>query len=281
MKCAWRQFLTLLPLWMRDQVDRHGKDTLQELRLRRNGPLELVRSNGIIYLDRAVSGADINYCINAASAYSPWAASSVAHGYITAPGGHRIGISGEAVVADGKITGIRTVTSLCIRVAREFKGIADFTKNISGSILIIGSPGSGKTTLLRDMIRVHSDNGQAVSVVDERQEIFPLDSDGITFTPGSRTDVTSGCPKFAGIEMALRCMRPDVIAVDEITAEHDCKALAHAGWCGVRLFATAHAGNRDELYMRPVYRPIIENGLFDTLIILQKDKHWRLERMKL
>lgn len=280
MKCAWRQFLSLLPLWMRDQVDRHGKDTLQELRLRLNSPPELVCMNGIIYLDRSATGQDLHYCINAASLYSPWAAASGANGYITAAGGHRIGISGEVVVKDSKVTGIGTVTSLCMRVAREFLGIADFTKNISGSVLIIGCPGSGKTTMLRDMIRVHSDSGQAVTVVDERQEIYPLAEGSHTFYPGTRTDVISGCPKYSGIEIALRSMSPDIIAVDEITAHRDCEALIQAGWCGVRLFATAHAGDRSQLFTRPVYKPIVESGLFDMLIILQKDKQWRLERMK-
>lgn len=272
--------MSILPIWMRDQVDRHGRDMLQELRLRLNSPPELVRGNGCIYLERSVTVQDLNYCINAASSYSPWAAGSSASGYITAAGGHRIGIAGEVILSDGKVNGFRNVTSLCIRVAREYSGIAAFTKNISGSILIIGCPGSGKTTMLRDMIRVHSDNGQAVSVVDERQEIFPLTEGSYAFAPGSRTDVISGCPKSSGIEIALRSLSPDIIAVDEITAHRDCDALIRAGWCGVRLFATAHAGDRSELFLRPVYRPIAESGLFDVLIILQRDKYWRLERMK-
>lgn len=79
--------------------------------------------------------------------------------------------------------------------------------------------------------------------------------------------------------MLLRTMCPQTIAVDEITAAEDCEALLNAGWCGVELLATAHAADRDDLFHRPVYRSIIENRLFDTLVIMQPDKSWRAERM--
>ena len=42
MNCAWKELLNILPQWMRQEVDRLGKDTLQELRLRVNDPPELV-----------------------------------------------------------------------------------------------------------------------------------------------------------------------------------------------------------------------------------------------
>jgi len=93
--------------------------------------------------------------------------------------------------------------------------------------------------------------------------------------------VLSGCGKAAGVEMLLRTMNPAVIAVDEITAASDCEALLHAGWCGVQLLATAHAGSRRELFTRPVYKPLIQSGLFQNLIIIQQDKSWTLERMDL
>ena len=74
-------------------------------------------------------------------------------------------------------------------------------------------------------------------------------------------------------------MGPVCIAVDEITQEDDCTALLHAGWSGVALLATAHAKNRSDLLTRPIYRPMIEKKLFDTLIVMQPDKSWTLERM--
>ena len=89
----------------------------------------------------------------------------------------------------------------------------------------------------------------------------------------------SGCSKTQGIEMVLRTMGPATIAVDEITAESDCDALIRAGWCGVRLIATAHATDISDLHNRPVYRKLWKCGLFNCVLVLQKDKTWTLERM--
>ena len=281
MRCAWQAFVNLVPIWMRSVVDKQGKDSLLELRLRLNAPPLLMTKTNQIWLDRPVSSEDMRFSINIASKYSPWAAATTASGYITSSGGHRIGICGEAVVADGRMIGIKNVSSLCIRVARDFPGIARESLKHDGSVLVIGKPGSGKTTLLRDMIRQRSDKGQGVvAVVDEREEIFPRWNNEICFKTGRHTDVLSGCNKAQGIDAVLRNMGPETIAVDEITARADCDALIHAGWCGVKLFATAHAGCRQDLMSRPIYRPIMESGIFDTLIIMHDDKSWHSERMK-
>ena len=79
--------------------------------------------------------------------------------------------------------------------------------------------------------------------------------------------------------MLLRTLCPKCIAVDEITAVEDCEALLNAGWCGVQLLATAHASDRNDLFHRPVYRPVVANHLFDTLVVMQPDKSWHAERM--
>lgn len=79
--------------------------------------------------------------------------------------------------------------------------------------------------------------------------------------------------------MVLRTMNPDCIAVDEITASEDCRAMIHAGWCGVSLLATAHAASVEDLKNRPVYAPLAQCCLFDTAVILRRDKSWRVERM--
>ncbi len=280
MRCAWQAFLNLLPVWMRREVDKLGADTLQELRLRIGLPPELVAGKDMIRLNSTVNAEDLQFCINAASQYSPWAAKTVARGFLTAAGGHRIGICGDAVVQDGKMTGIRSATSICLRVARDFPGIARSAANIRGSILIIGAPGSGKTTLLRDLIRQKSNlNNSSISVVDERCEVFPLAAGKYCFPTGNRTDILSGSGKVQGIDAVLRSMSPGIIAVDEITASEDCEALLHAGWCGVELIATAHASSIKDLNNRTIYVPLVKSGIFDTVIILQPDKSWRAERM--
>ena len=273
MRCAWTELLDILPKWLAPEVDALGKDAMQELRLRLDAPPELVAGNSIQRLRQKVSQSDLAYCVNAASRYSPWAAATIAHGYLTASGGHRIGLCGEAVLKDGEITGIREITSLCIRVARDFPGIGGMAAGLRGSMLILGAPGWGKTTLLRDIARQISGKS-TVAVVDERGEIFPSG-----FIRGPRMDVLTGAPKAGGVEMVLRTMGPEWIAVDEITAEEDCRALLQAQGCGVRLLATAHAGSLEEFGIRPVYKALLDNHVFDYLLILRSDKSYRTERI--
>lgn len=265
---------------MRERVDKQGRQSLQELRLRVGLPPELCFHGNSQWLDRIVTQEDITFCINAASRYSPWHAATISDGYITAPGGHRLGICGQASVHDEKIRTVANPFSICLRVARDFEGIARGADTAAGSVLIIGKPGSGKTTLLRDLIRRRSDNGfGSVSVVDEKGEIFPTADGKPCFPTGKRTDILSNCKKPQAIDSVLRNMGPDTIAVDEITSKTDCDALMQAGWCGVKLIATAHAADRADLYHRGVYRPIVESRLFQSLLVLQPDQTWRIERM--
>jgi len=67
MKCDWQGYLRVVPQRIRKQVDKIGKDNLQELRLRAGRIPELVLNNGRIYLDDTVTEDDINFCINSDS----------------------------------------------------------------------------------------------------------------------------------------------------------------------------------------------------------------------
>ncbi len=279
MNCAWQALLNLLPPPMRQDVDRLGRDKLQELRLRRDCSAELICIGGTIRLQERVTSEILQYVVNAACRYSPWTAATAADGYITAQGGHRVGLCGDVVVRDGVMTDVRCVTSLCIRVARDFPGIGKGAP-ATGSLLILGRPGSGKTTLLRDIIRTRSEGGQgSVAVVDERRELFPTFQGKSCFPPGCRTDVLSGCPKGKGIDLLLRTMGPTTIAVDEITAQEDCEGLLKALWCGVDLIATAHAGSVREFTKRTIYKPLIDSRVFSTVLVMRADKTWREERI--
>lgn len=269
MMCEWTKLLGILPGWLACEVDKYGKKELQELRLRLGQVPELNMGNRSLWLDRIICQDDLNFVFNTASKYSPWAATTMAQGYLTAPGGHRIGICGEAVMKNGRMETMRKIQSLCIRVARDFPGISGAAAVYQGSILLLGPPGSGKTTLLRDLLRRIAQN-ETVAVVDQRCEIFP---EGIS--RGKRMDVISGCRKAEGIEMLLRTMGPTCIGVDEITSEEDTQAMIRAGWCGVRLIATAHAASMEDLYTRTVYKPLTQMKLFDRILVLNRDKTWK------
>ena len=148
MMCAWQSLLGILPQWLRAEVDRLGKLDAEQIRLRTGFPPRLVLSGRSIDLMGMVTEQDLSFVINQASRYSPWSIQSIGQGYITSAGGHRIGICGEAIMKNGEMTGVRTLTSLCIRIARDHRGIGDGIKGIAGSVVILGAPGWGKTTLL-------------------------------------------------------------------------------------------------------------------------------------
>lgn len=275
MRCAWKELTGFLSPWVRNQLTDHDAAHCQEIRLRLGQPPQLVLPDGQRWLSGTVGEEDLYRTVNLASQYSPWAASTMASGYLTAKGGHRIGLGGETVVQQGVMTGIRKATSVCIRVARELTGICGQAGNLSGSVLILGRPGSGKTTLLRDLIRTRSERGpDSVAVVDERLELFPPG-----FTQGKRTDVLYGCSKAQGLEIALRCLGAGTVAVDEITSREDCAALCGAAWCGVSLLATAHAGSIHDLKKRAVYEPLVRDRLFDHVLVMGRDQSFTLERM--
>lgn len=115
-----------------------------------------------------------------------------------------------------------------------------------------------------------------VALADERGEVAALYNGVPQLEVGRRTDVAEGCPKAQGLMLLLRAMNPQVLAVDEITAPEDIKALTAAAGCGVILLATAHGEGRADLERRPLYRPLLEEGLFHRLIHIRREGERRV-----
>ena len=67
MKCSWQSLLNILPLRFRTEVDKRGRLTLQEFRLRLGLRPELVCSNGSLWLEDTVTTDDISFVVNSAS----------------------------------------------------------------------------------------------------------------------------------------------------------------------------------------------------------------------
>ena len=85
----------------------------------------------------------------------------ICQGFVTVRGGHRVGITGEVILENGKVKNISYIYSLNFRIAKQIedasiqllKYILDIQNNSIYSTLIVGQPGTGKTTILKDLIK--------------------------------------------------------------------------------------------------------------------------------
>ena len=283
-----RQALRICPPGLRQAIDRlPDAGAMEELRLRCGQP----PACRIAGKERALPLAPVTPellrgMLEQATQRSAYAMQEMTRcGFVTLPGGHRLGICGTAVVQNGTITALREPSSLNLRIARQPDGIADRLRDAlwarPQSVLLCGAPGSGKTTLLRDLIRQLSDRfGWRICVVDERLELAGAVHGVPQFDLGPHTDVLSGCPKAAGMQMLLRGMNPEWLAVDEITSPADLAGIRQAFGCGVRILATIHAGSAAELREKSLCRAVLGAGMFEQVLFLDNNRAFHAERIR-
>lgn len=253
------------------QINYINYSTLYEVRLRLNQPLIVNICGENKVLDYIVKQSDIEYVLNKCSNDSLYTVNDqITNGYICMDRGVRVGVCGEIVTVDGKIKTIKNITSLNIRVPHFIKNCSlnIFNQIVYGgkinNTLIIYPPGMGKTTMLRDIIyqlglRTPNYN---ILIADERNEI------AIPDLPLKNADIFVRCSKKYAFVNGLRSMRPDILVTDEINYDNDIETLLYATTCGVKVIATMHAKNIDDIRNRPNMQYIINNKLFDRYIIL-------------
>lgn len=291
----WEQAAAVLPEQRRNSLFALGGDrldALEELRLRRGFPMTALLSEGEAETDGPPIGEDdLRQVVeNATQASAHTALDKVRQGFVTLRGGHRVGLCGSVVKREGQIVTLREISSLSIRVARPVEGQAwellpHLTEGgVFCSTLILAPPGAGKTTLLRDLVRSLSDGDAGpplrLGVADERGEIAALWQGEPQLCIGRHTDVIDGCSKAEGLSILIRGMNPQVVAVDEITDPADVQAVTEAAGCGVALIATAHGAGREDLKRRPVYRSLLENGIFRRLAVIERQGRGRAVRVE-
>lgn len=279
------EILPLLP----ERIQRILQDTvrkeyqLQEIRIRVGQPLVLQYGGELVspvQHGQVVSGAEFKEVLSRVSQYSLYAfEEEIRKGYLTIPGGHRIGLLGRTVLEDGQIKTMRHISFLNIRISHEVTGCADrllpyvFEGDRFLSTLLVSPPGGGKTTLLRDLVRQIATGGKLfrarnVSVVDERSEIAGCYRGIPQKQVGRYCDVVDACPKAIGIMMVIRSMAPEVVAVDEVGTKEDYEAMWYALTSGCSLLATVHGDSFCQMKEKPMFRDMLEAEMFERYVVL-------------
>ncbi len=267
------------------KIDESCLDSVYEIRVRTNSPLIIKGKGGERYVYKngdtglirekayVCSGSEVENIFNSVCDDSVHSyARELKEGFITVSGGHRVGICGTAVITEKGLKTVKNISSINFRIAHQIKGCSDkffyeYIKKFPCGILVAGAPGSGKTTFIRDLCRNLSGEFR-ISIIDERSEIAAVYMGKPQNDLGDRCDVFNGYPKKEGIETALRVMSPRIIVCDEIGTKKDVNAIKNLSNAGVEIIATAHAGNKIELYKRRNIMKLVNSGIFRIIIFL-------------
>lgn len=261
-------------------ISRFNQSGVYEIRIRENRPIfinyfgDYVELRGktseVIYADKKL----IEYCLSRATEMSVYRFNSqIKQGFITTNKGARIGISGEVVVSNlNEVVTIKNPTSLVIRIPHEVRNCAQevmpFIADKFGikNTLIISPPGCGKTTFIRDIARAltYMNKIYNVLVVDERFEISGVNGLDV----GVTTDVMTGGTKEFAFNGGIRALKPDVIITDEIGSKNDVFAIKQACLSGVKVIATAHAEDEEEIKKKSWFKDLLVNKIFDRFVVL-------------
>ena len=259
---------------------------VEEIRVRANNPLILKVNDGEVVLDYITTSDDIlrtleKICENSIYTYQ----NQICNGFITVKGGHRVGITGNAVIEDEKIININYISSLNFRIAKQIldcsnnilKYVTETSANTIKNTLIVSSPGAGKTTILRDLVRKISSGfngfkGLTIGLVDERGEIAAMYKGVPQNDIGIRTDVIDNVPKAEAMKLLIRSMAPQVIVADEIGGINDVEIINYAVCSGVKGIFTAHGATFSDLQLNQTLNTLIKNYIFERIVFLENKK---------
>ena len=261
-----------------DELPRYVTETVNEIRLRAGRPIMLECKDRRIKLTEVAKYEQINECVREFCGHSIHSfEKQFKEGWLTLEGGHRAGFTGTAVLNNGKVENIRDVSSVNLRIARQYIGCAEdlyYRMSADNSdfngLLIIGKPMSAKTTILRDLCRLISIQNK-VALIDERSEVAAMSGGIPALDVGENTDVLNNFPKGEGILTALRSLSPEYVVCDEIGRETvELAALTNSG---VKMVLTAHSGSLSEAYSSERIKALLATGGISHIAVLGHGKN--------
>ena len=136
-----------------EEDEEEKNKAVEEIRLRTDKPIQIKFNKFEKIIDKNVTKEEIlrtiqYVCDNSIYAYQ----NQICEGFITVRGGHRIGITGDCIIENGKVSNINYISSLNFRVAKEIKGasnkllkyVLDNENNTVYTTLIVSPPGVRK-----------------------------------------------------------------------------------------------------------------------------------------
>ena len=287
--------LKCLPQALVNIILEHNIQKLEEIRIRAGKPVILKLGVIEMILKYVVQTHELvgilqNICNNSIYTYQ----NQICNGFITLPGGNRVGIAGNVVVKNGEVSNISHIYSLNFRISHQIEGasnellryVLDTANNSVYNTLIVSPPGAGKTTMIRDLSKKISNGineinfrGLDVCIIDERGEIAALCKGNPYNDVGIRTDVLDNIPKTIGIRMAVRSMAPKVIIADEIGNKDDAEIVNYAICSGVSCIFTAHGKSMDDLLKNNEINKLINLKLFKRIIFLDEKEKGKIKNV--
>jgi len=149
--------ITYFPEEISKEIEKYFKEdfeeknkTIEEIRLRADKPLILKFNKKELILKTIITQEMIlktlqKVCDNSIYSFQ----NQIIEGFITVKGGHRIGITGNCVIENNKVSNINYISSLNFRIAKQIKGsskrllkyVLNLENNNIYTSLIVSPPG--------------------------------------------------------------------------------------------------------------------------------------------